>query len=58
LLLRTALFFTRSYARLLRPGYAAAVAAAEPAPRRVASAFTRLSEAIDNCCAAVRLTAA
>jgi hypothetical protein len=56
--LRTALFFTRSYGRLLRPGYAAAVAAAQPASRRVASAFSRLTQAIDGCCAAVRLVAA
>jgi hypothetical protein len=56
--LRTALFFTRSYARLLRPGYAAAVDAAAPAPRRVANAFSRLTEAMNGCCAAVRLTAA
>jgi hypothetical protein len=56
--LRTALFFTRSYGRLLRPGYAAVVDTPAPAPRRVADAFSRLSEAMDGCCAAARLNAA
>jgi len=56
--LRTALFFTRSYGRLLRPGYAATMAAAEPTPRPVARAFGHLTEAMDACCAALRLAAA
>jgi hypothetical protein len=56
--LRTALFFTRSYGRLLRPGYAETVAAAEPGERSVARAFSRLSQAMDACCIAVHLKAA
>jgi hypothetical protein len=56
--LRTALFFTRSYGRLLRPGYAATMAAAEPTPRPVARAFSRLTEAMDACCTVMRLTSA
>ena len=56
--LRTALFFTRSYGRLLRPAYAETVPEPKPAERPVARAFARLAQAMDVCCAAVHLTAA
>jgi hypothetical protein len=56
--MRTALFFTRSYNRLLRPGYAETVlATGDPSERRSATAFSRLGRAMDACCAAVHLAA-
>lgn len=56
--LRTALFFTRSYGRLLRPAYAQTVPDPPPAARPVVRAFRRLAEAMDDCCEAVHLAAA
>jgi hypothetical protein len=55
--LRTALFFTRSYARLLRPGYAATVAAVGPRKQPASRAFRRLEAAMADCCTALRLAA-
>ena len=55
--LRTALFFTRSYGRLLRPGYAATVAVAGPGKQPAARAFRRLEEAMADCCTTLRLAA-
>ena len=56
--LRTALFFTRSYGRLLRPAYAETVPDAKPFERPVTRAFTRLSRAMDDCCREVHLATA
>lgn len=56
--IRTALFFTRSYNRLLRPGYAEAVLRdGDRSPRCATPAFSRLGQAMDACCAAVHLAA-
>jgi hypothetical protein len=55
--LRTALFFTRSYGRLLRPAYAETVPEPKPAEGRIRRAFTRLGQAMDACCEAVHLAA-
>jgi len=48
--LRSALFFTRSYARLFRPGLAQIIPAAAPANSRLRSAFDQLDRAIDHAC--------
>ena len=55
--LRTALFFTRSYRRLLRPAYAETVPVPPAGERPVARAFSRLAHAMDACCEAVHLAA-
>lgn len=55
--LRVALFFTRTYARLLRPGLSHIMA---PAPLDGSSGttpFTRLEEAVARCCKAAKLIA-
>jgi hypothetical protein len=55
--LRVALFFSRTYARLLRPKLAEIMPQARPATARIRSAFDRLQSAIDECCRDQRLAA-
>jgi hypothetical protein len=55
--LRIALFFSRTYARLLRPTLAEIMPQARPATARIRSAFDRLQSAIDECCQDQRLVA-
>ncbi|MFQ5700192.1 MAG: hypothetical protein ACE5IL_18160 [Myxococcota bacterium] len=54
---RTALFLTRAHARLVRPGLAAALDAAPPAPTPLASALARVDQAVDRIWAQDRLAA-
>jgi hypothetical protein len=46
--LRTALFFTRAYARLIRPGYAQLVDARETADTRLRQPLERFEAALDR----------
>jgi hypothetical protein len=55
--LRTALFFTRAYARLLRPGLSHVLAPAPLGAPGRATPFTRLQGAVDQCCRAAKLAA-
>ncbi len=55
--LRTALFFTRAYARLVRPGLSHVLAPAPLDASGRATPFTRLQEAVDRCCRAAKLVA-
>jgi hypothetical protein len=55
--LRVALFFSRTYARLLRPTLAEIMAQAPPSATRIRTAFDRLQFAIDECCQEHRLVA-
>src|SRR5215212_9244166 len=55
--LRIALFFSRTYARLLRPRLAEIMPQAPPAATRIRTAFDRLQSAIDECCQEQRLVA-
>jgi hypothetical protein len=55
--LRIALFFTRTHARLLRPGLSHLLDPAPPGSARSTAPFARLEEAIDACCRAARLAA-
>lgn len=55
--LRTALFFTRTYARLLRPGLSHLMAPAPLGTVRDTTPFARLEEAMDRCCHAAKLVA-
>lgn len=56
--LRTALFFSRTYARLLRPKLAEIIPKiAPPIPTRLRTAFDRLTTEIDACCQEERLVA-
>jgi hypothetical protein len=55
--LRTALFFTRTYARLVRPGLSHVMAPAPLGAARLSSPFAKLQEAVDLCCHAARLVA-
>jgi hypothetical protein len=55
--LRIALFFSRTYARLLRPKLAEIMPRAEPMPSALRIAFDRLNSAIDACCKEERLAA-
>ena len=55
--LRIALFFSRTYARLLRPTLALIMPQASPATARIRGAFDRLQSAIDACCQEQRLVA-
>ena len=45
---RTALFLTRAHARLIRPGLAAALDSAPPAPTPLAAALHRVDQAVDR----------
>jgi hypothetical protein len=55
--LRTALFFTRAHARLLRPGLSHVMAPAPLGDAPRATPFTRLQEVVDQCCHAANLAA-
>jgi hypothetical protein len=55
--LRIALFFSRTYARLLRPKLAQIMPEAPPIASPLRSAFDRLTTEIDNCCREERLAA-
>lgn len=55
--LRTALFATRSYARLLRPGLALVLPDAVPTHAPLRNAFMKLECAMDDWCEAQRLSA-
>jgi hypothetical protein len=55
--LRIALFFSRTYARLLRPKLAEIIPRPEPSPSALRIAFDRLNSAIDACCEEERLAA-
>jgi hypothetical protein len=55
--LRIALFFSRTYARLLRPTLADIMPQAPPAATHIRTAFDRLQSAIDECCQEQRLVA-
>jgi hypothetical protein len=55
--LRIALFFSRTYARLLRPKLAPIMLAAPPIPSPLRAAFDRLQSEIDACCEKERLVA-
>ena len=55
--LRIALFFSRTYARLLRPKLAQIMPAAPPIPTALRTAFDRLESEIHACCERERLAA-
>jgi hypothetical protein len=55
--LRTALFFTRTYARLLRPGLSHLIAPAPLGAESSTTAFARLEQAVHKCCHAAKLVA-
>ena len=55
--LRIALFFSRTYARLLRPKLAEIMPQPPPTPSRLRIAFDRLNSEIDACCQQQRLAA-
>jgi hypothetical protein len=55
--LRIALFFTRTYARLLRPKLAEIMPAGPPGDSALRAAFDRLQKEIDRCCEEEKLVA-
>jgi len=55
--LRVALFFTRAYARLLRPGLAIVLPAIPPAASRVRDSFDRLVAEMNRWCDRAMLAA-
>jgi hypothetical protein len=55
--LRIALFFSRTYARLLRPKLAEIMPVAPPSPSALRIAFDRLESEIQLCCEKERLAA-
>jgi hypothetical protein len=55
--LRIALFFSRTYARLLRPKLAEIMPKAPPVVSALRTAFDRLNSEIDSCCEQERLAA-
>jgi hypothetical protein len=55
--LRIALFFTRTHARLVRPGLSHVLAPAPLGASRPSSPFAKLEEAIEQCCHAAKLAA-
>lgn len=55
--LRTALFFTRTYARLLRPSLTEIMANAPPSASPLKTAFNQLLTAIDQACKEAKLAA-
>jgi len=55
--LRIALFFSRTYARLLRPKLAQIMPTAPPVPSTLRTAFDRLESEIHACCQQARLSA-
>jgi hypothetical protein len=54
---RAALFFTRAYARLFRPGLAQIIPAAGPSASKLRAAFDQLDRAIDTLCLTTKLVA-
>ena len=54
---RTALFFTRTYARLFRSGLAQIIPAAVPTTSRLRAAFDQVDRAIDHHCLTTKLVA-
>ena len=54
---RAALFFTRTYARLVRSGLAQVIPAAAPANSKLRAAFDQLDRAIDHACLTNKLVA-
>jgi hypothetical protein len=55
--LRIALFFTRTYARLLLPKLAQIMPGGPPGAASLRDAFDRLQSEIDRCCAEEKLVA-
>ena len=55
--LRIALFFSRTYARLLRPKLAQIMPAGPPGDSPLRAAFDRLQTEIDRCCKEEKLVA-
>ena len=55
--LRIALFFTRTYARLLRPKLAEIMPAGPPGDSTLRAAFDRLQAEINRCCKEQKLVA-
>jgi hypothetical protein len=55
--LRIALFFSRTYARLLRPTLAEIMPEAPPTRKPIRVAFEKLQSVIDACCENQRLVA-
>jgi hypothetical protein len=55
--LRIALFFSRTYTRLLRPTLAAIMPQSPPSATRIRTAFDRLETAIQECCQEQQLVA-
>ena len=55
--LRIALFFSRTYARLLRPNLAAIMPESPPVNSALRTAFDRLQSIIDSCCEDLHLAA-
>jgi len=55
--IRTALFLTRVYARLLRPGLAVAIARDPPTPTPLRAAFDRVDKAIERVWTTTRIAA-
>ena len=55
--LRIALFFTRTYARLLRPKLAQIMPIGPPGDSTLRAAFDRLQTEIDRCCREGKLVA-
>ena len=55
--LRIALFFTRTYTRLLRPKLSEIMSAGPPGGSRLRAVFDRLQLEIDRCCEEAKLVA-
>jgi len=55
--LRTALFFTRAYARLFRPGLAQVMPGTSPPTSKLRAAFDHLDQAFDHWCRSHKLVA-
>ena len=55
--LRAALFSTRSYARLIRPGFALVIPDTVPGDAVLRRSFQQLERAMDTWCAAAKLAA-
>ena len=55
--LRTALFFTRTYARIIRPGLSLVVPENLATTSRLRKSFEVLESEMDRCCEAARLAA-
>jgi hypothetical protein len=55
--MRIAMFFTRTYARLLRPRLAEIMSVGPPGASSLRSAFDRLQQEIDRCCQEQKLVA-